>query len=267
MDHDVASELPGEADLNEFIAFCLDYFDLPEGVEVRRERGREFRMLFGTCAQAMRFVRGFLILRDAQMGIEGRLLARAALEYGATAQYAYLQKGGIDRLHRHARASDRSLALRMAKWTGNTDFQDMADSIEVPAGKRLPNTAGIFKALDPNDVFLQQTHAVFSQILHVTSSALTSLFVFDEATGALSLNHVAPPDTFRRETAYAVAMAGMMATWVVADIRDDTPMLEQLDGFSDDLRLPMRFDDAWSADQRARPSAPAGHDVGGDPVI
>ena len=90
------------------------------------------------------------------------MLARSALEHAATMRYPYLRKGGIDRLHRSALENSRSLAERMAKWTGNAEFQRIADSIIVPAGKLLPDTAGILDALELGSVFLQQSYAVIA---------------------------------------------------------------------------------------------------------
>lgn len=185
------------------------------------------------------------------MGIEARVLARSALEHAVTAQYAYLRKDGIDRLNRNALDSSRSLAERMAKWTGNAEFQRIADSFVAPNGKRLPDTAGILDTLDPGRVFLQQSYAVLSQDNHVTSSALTGLYVFGEETDIPFLNHATPPDVYRHQTSYAVAAAAMMVTWIVAHILEDQPMLEKLDELSEYLHLPLRFDDTWARKHRA----------------
>ncbi len=141
----------------------------------------------------------------------------------------------------------------MAKWTGNAEFQRIADSIIVPAGKLLPDTAGILDALDPGSVFLQQSYAVLSQDNHVTSSALTGSYIFVSEVDIPFLDHVAPPDLYRHQTTYAVAMAAMMVTWIVAHILNDQPMLERLNGLSDDLHLPLRFDDTWARKVLAHP--------------
>lgn len=248
MDQDdvVDNRLNADA-LSGFIDECVEYFRFPHGVEVKAENGRRFKMLFGICAQIIRYARGWKLLSESGLPIEARLLVRSALEYAATAQYAYLRADGLDRLFKAAQLNQADLFVRLHKFTGLDEYQRMAADVEVPTiGKGLPPVDQIFTTLDPEDVIFRQAYAVLSQATHVTPTSMSQHFVVtSEDRQTWELNHHSDVDRFRSQTTYTLALAVMSATWIMAHVRDDAEMLSRLDSASDDLRLPIRYDGDW----------------------
>lgn len=242
--------------LTKFIDECVEYFSFPRGVEVKAENARRFKMLFGICAQIIRYARGWKLLSESGLPIEARLLVRSALEYAGTAQYAYLRVDGLDRLFKAAQLNQVDLFIRLHKFTGLDDYQQMAADVDVPkAGKSLPSVDQIFATLDPEDVIFRQAYAVLSQATHVTPSSMSQHFVVTgEDRQTWELNHHSDVDRFRAQTTYTLALAVMSATWIMAHVLDDAAMLEKLDSTSEELRLPLRYDGDWPETIRAFPS-------------
>lgn len=243
--------LPDTDRLRSFIDLCIEYFDSAAGVRISADRARQFQMLFGICVGVIRFAKAHRALVGAGLGIEARPVVRSALEYASTAQYAYLRAGGLDRLYKSAQADSRSLFQRMGTFSGDERFSEMAADVEVPeTGRQLPTMTGIMEVLDPDTVLLQPSYAVFSQFTHVTSGALSQYFRVDDS-GRIFLDHVSPADAYADESLYVVAASCMLATWIIAHIRDDAEMRAKLDTLSDELMLPLRLDGDWRDADRA----------------
>lgn len=254
MDQEEVADIRLNADvLSGFIDECIEYFSFPDGVKLRAENLRQFKMLFGICAQVIRYARGWKLLSTAGLPIEARLLVRSALEYAATAQYSYLRVDGLDRLYKSAQLDQADLFTRMHRYTGVDDWRTMAADVDVPGdGKALPPVDQIFGILDPEDAIFRQVYAILSQATHVTPSSLSQHFVVTgEDRQTWQLNHHSDVDRFRSQTTFALALAVMSATWIMAHIRDDEAMLARLDSLSDELKLPIRFDADWLPHHRA----------------
>ncbi|MFE6995050.1 DUF5677 domain-containing protein [Microbacterium sp. NPDC057659] len=239
--------------LGEFIDECIEYFRFDDGVEVRKDRVRQFQMLFGLCAQVIRYAKGWKSLLSAGLPIEGRLLVRSAIEYAVTAQYVYLSVGGLDRLFKSAQSGQRELLARLHRYTGNGEYLDLAEAVDVPqAGNGLPTIDQLFNIVDPEDVIFRQSYALLSQATHVTTTSLTQHYVVTgDDPRFLQLNHHSEADTFRAQTTYTLALAVMAVTWIVAHVLGDQDTLVKLDQNSDDLRLPLRYDDSWPVNLRS----------------
>lgn len=254
MDQEEVADVRVNAEvLSGFIDECIEYFRFPEGIELRVENARQFKMLFGICAQVIRYARGWKLLSTAGLPIEARLLVRSALEYAATAQYSYLRVDGLDRLFKSAQLNQVDLFTRMHRFTGAEDWRTMAADVGVPRdGKALPNVDQIFGILDPEDVIFRQAYAILSQATHVTPSSLSQHFVVtSEDRQTWQLNHHSEVDKFRTQTTHTLALAVMSATWILAHIRGVEAMLVRLDSSSDDLKLPIRYDGDWPPSHRA----------------
>ena len=240
---------PTITDLKLFLNECMSYFDRPKVIVPQTNR-RQMLTLYGPCIQVIRFSRSVAILNERNHHIEVRVLARAALEYAATAQYAYLRVDGIDRLRKGAAIHQRELMDRMATWTNDPEFLRMREDVHIPeTGKAMPSVADVFRALDPAGRVFESAYALLSQSAHVRASSLTHYF--KRNGDFVSLNPGIEEDPFQHFTMTTLALATIAVTWIMAHIAADETMLDWLDQQSDALGLPLRYDQDWPDADRA----------------
>lgn len=249
MDTNEPKHPPTIAELKLFMNECMRYFDRPK-VSVPQTNRRQMLTLYGPCVQVIRVNRSVAILNERNHHIEVRVLARSALEYAATAQYAYLRVDGIDRLRKGAAIHQRELMERMAKWTDDPEYLRMVDDVHIPeTAKAMPSVADVFRALDPEGKVFESAYALLSQSTHVRASSLTQYF--KQNGDFVGLNPGVEEDPFEHFTMTSLAIATMAVTWIMARISIDEKMLEWLDQQSDALGLPVRYDQDWPEAQRA----------------
>lgn len=249
VDTDEPKHAPTMVDLKIFMNECMRYFDQPK-LSAPQANRRQMLTLYGPCVQVIRFNRSVAILNERNHHTEVRVLVRSALEYAATAQYAYLRVDGIDRLLKDTATRQRGLMRRMAAWTDDGEYQRMADDVHVPdTAKSMPSVADVFRALDPGGAVFESAYAILSQSTHVRASSLTQYF--KKNGDFIGLNPGAEEDPFESFTMTTLALATMAVTWIIARISADERMLEWLDQQSDALGLPLRYDHDWPEKDRA----------------
>lgn len=249
MDTDDPKHAPTIADLKIFMNDCMRYFDQPK-MRVPQRNRRQMLILYGPCVQVIRFNRSVAALIELNHHTEVRVLVRSALEYAATAQYAYLRVDGLDRLLRDAAIRQQGLMNRMAKWTGDAEYKRMADEVHIPdTAKAMPSVSDVFRTLDPEGAVFESAYAILSQSTHVRAASLTQYF--KKNGDFVGLNPGVEEDLFTHFTVTTLALATMAVTWIMARILVDDPMLDWLDQQSDSLALPLRYDQDWPVNERA----------------
>lgn len=234
----------------EFINDCIEHFGQQDSVVTSETNRGMLLALYGPITQIHRFAQSSAILSNAGFFTESHVIARSALEYAATVQYAYLRKDGLARFKKSVQSEQANLFKQLAQWQKSPEYRDMAESVEIPQTPRmLPKTSQILDVLDPGKLILQSTYAVLSQTTHVRGSSLARYF---ERNGdSLNLVPGKQSDGFANVSAAALAIAVMSAGWVLAHITEDADRLEVLDRYSEALRLPVRYDDQWLEEDRA----------------
>lgn len=234
-----------------FVNDCFRYFgDLDERVRVRQTNRRPWFILYGPIMQTIRFVKAAAVLTGDHHGLEAHVLARSALEYAVTVQYAYLRADGLDRLEKSSAIHQRELFERLAKWHHDATYEDMAKQVTIPAGARsMPPIMQILDVLDPEHIVLQSTYALLSQISHVRAGSQHRFF--ELVDGRISLVPGRDDERFAHVATGALAIATMAVTWVYARLTDDAEMTVMLEAASRRLGVPIRYDEDWSAKDRA----------------
>ena len=234
-----------------FVNDCLRYFGgLDPKVRVRQTNRRPWFILYGPIMQTIRFVKAAAVLTGREHSLEAHVLARSALEYAVTVQYAYLRADGLDRLEKSSAIHRRELFERLAKWQQEPAYAEMAKGVTEPAtAKALPNIMQILDVLDPEQVVLQSTYAVLSQITHVRAGSHHRFF--ELVDGQIALVPGRDDDRFAHVATGALAMATMGVTWVYARLTEDAERIAQLEAASGRLGLPLRYDEDWPAKDRA----------------
>jgi hypothetical protein len=214
-----------------------------DGIRVAPENEREFLILFGLMQRVRRLVQGYLRLERAGFANEGSLLARAALEHAVTAQWAYLIRGGIDRLHVTLGRASADLALGMIDYSSDSEWVAIEKELreQVPKGKGLPKftgPGGIMADLDAVK-FLGASYRVLSQVGHVTSQAMMDFLREEQGEVRLSRN---PEVVYQREVLYALTGFAMLVAWIQARLDGDDAEVSLLESAAGDLRVPYRLD-------------------------
>ena len=209
--------------------------------DVDKARVREFQVLYGVCAQAIRYAGAFAALHRAGRPREATVLARQALEHAATAQWARYTNGGLDRLVVTIQATHLDFYSKMSTWLKN---EELVEAMEVETerlgqlGKGMPPVVDRLRAVDQRHM-LEMVYKQQSQLVHVTSSSMTGFLRLDGAE--MTLNP-APADPHGANTTYIAAMAAMFAAWLVEDLIVGKPGMARLDRQSDDLQLPINVE-------------------------
>lgn len=209
---------------------------------VPRENISEFRVIFGVCAQALRYSGGYAVMVRAGRPREAIALARQAMEHAATAMWAHFVDGGVSRLQTTLKATHLTFLSKMSDYLDDDalhrEIEKQTACLEH-GGKGLPPVAHRLAVIDQGRM-LQTIYMQQSQLVHVTGSAVLG-FVAAGADGELALNWD-PADPHQANTTYAAAMAAMFASWVIACVGGDSAALAELDQLSDKLQLPLYAD-------------------------
>lgn len=236
----------------QFLNDCLTHFSERESVRLPASNRRALMMLWGPINQVVRFVRSAAHLFNDGLEIDAQVLARSALEYAMTIQYVYLRVDGLDRLEKGSYYQRKNLAESLARWNHDPAWLDLIPETLPRAGsKGMPKFSEIIDLLDPQHVYLHTTYAVLSEVTHVTPGSQTRYFAFEN--DELILDPGRTEDGFGNVTVGALAFAIMAATWVFAHIMNDEERLGQLDKYSDQLHIPIRYDEDWPVSLRAHP--------------
>lgn len=169
-----------------------------------------------------------------------------------TIQYAYLRVDGLDRLEKDSYHKHSELFRDLAKWNHDESYLELIpDKKPRPGARGMPKLTQILDIMDPEHVYMQTTYAVLSQVTHVRPGGQTRYF---EMNGdELVLNPGRTDDGFGNLSLGALAFAVMAASWVFAHLTDDRDDMRVLDGYSDRLHIPIRYDGDWPAKDRAHP--------------
>jgi len=202
----------------------------------------EFQVLYGVCAQAIRYAGAYVVLVRVGRAREAATLARQALEYAGTAMWAHFIDGGLGRLVATIEATHFDFFRKMSAYLGNADLLREVEAREADLevrGKGMPKIIERLAAIDQHTM-LQTIYIQQSQLVHVTGSAILG-FLSVDASDEFGLNFD-PPDPHSVNTAYAAAMATMFAAWQIAFLTSDSATLSELDQISDELLLPLNAD-------------------------
>lgn len=229
---------------------CLEYFGRMESVRAPTSNRRPLLMLYGPITQAIRFAKASAVLSNNGHRIEAQVLARSALEYAVTVQYAYLRTDGLDRLEKTSILKRRELFAQLAQWHEDPTYLDLAtEELPRPGAKGMPPFTQILDLVDPDHVILQSSYAVLSQVTHVRAGSRDRFF--EKVGDELMFSPGRDDDSFESVTVGALAFAVTAATWVFARLTDDSQMLVMLDAHSDRLKIPVRYDGSWGDRDRA----------------
>lgn len=211
-------------------------------IDVPPENRREFEVVFGVCAQAIRYAGGYVAMVRAGRPREAVALARQALEHAGTAMWAHFIDGGVDKLFTTIKITHFDFHRKMSDYLDNdtlrSEIEERTTDLEQ-RGTGLPTVVDRLAAIDQHRM-LQTIYMQQSQLVHVTGSAVLG-FLTAGPNGGLALNWD-PPDPHGANTAYAAAMATMFASWQIAFLGGDTVTLDELDKLSDKLLLPLNAD-------------------------
>lgn len=206
-------------------------------------------MTFGCCVQTIRFAEAYLVLVEQGLTLEARTAARAALEFAATIEFAYLRKDGLDMLSNSAERASWSLEQRMDDWLGYDGPPAGPQPIDGPRLPKLSTPNGIFAALDPDNRLLGPGYAILSQGTHVTNETLTAFFRKTPDKPGMWLN-VRRHDEMAEYTRVLVAQSCMLVSWIFARTADRFERLEALEASAKQLHLPTRLDKEWPDELR-----------------
>ena len=234
------------------LAFILRYIQVPsrkDEFKVDSQRQDEFLFLFGLTHRVRRLAQAYLRLRKGDFELEGQILVRSALEHAVTAQWAYLIKGGIDRLKVSGTTDQYTFVKLLAEYSSDPGAPEQVKDFKdrVLEGPGLPNFTEMIKQLD-NNGFLRTTYKVLSQVVHVTHQATLDALGSDENENVtLKLK---PDEDIGHETLYTLASACMLSAWIVADLEGSADEFRRLKSFSEQLSIPYRLDASLSAEAR-----------------
>ncbi|WP_043595341.1 hypothetical protein [Frigoribacterium sp. MEB024] len=210
-----------------------------DSFEVDSEYQKEFQAVYGICVQAIRYAGSYAVLYRLGRSREAVALARQALEYALTAQWAHFEATGPEQLidsYHHT----RNRTFRAVTEYLGTPREEVEEALRcmTTQGRKLPRVASMIEAIDYRGMF-RTTYLQQSQIVHVTSETVTA-FMDINGAGQFDLLSEAD-DPYPTQTVQYTAMATMFASWVLESLRVDTPGLAELDRLSDELTLPLNI--------------------------
>lgn len=209
--------------------------------EIKGTAAREFQVIYGVCAQAIRYAAAFAALQRAGRPREAVVLARQAIEHAATAQWAHFTEGGLEKLITTIQATHLDFYGKMSSWLQNAQLVDAMEAETErlgQLGKGMPPVVDRLRAID-QDQMLEMVYKQQSQLVHVTSSSTTGFVHLDGDEMTLV---PAPADPHGVNTTYIAAMAAMFAAWLVEDLIVGKPGMPRLDQQSDELLLPINVE-------------------------
>lgn len=236
-----------------FIRSVIAEFASRKTRRMPNNRGREFKMTFGCCVQAVRYAEAYMVLCDNNLSLEARASARAALEHAVTVEWAYFRVGGLDRLANSATATSWDIQDRLHRWRQTSE--DPGDKPEFTSDEKVPRLTsedGLLWQLDPDDVLLNPGYAVLSQGVHVTNQTVTGFFRTVNEQRDIQINHHRQ-DILAGYALHLVAASCMLVSWIQAHVLENEERLQELDEISDALGLPIRLDGVWAESVRTYP--------------
>jgi len=216
---------------------------LGRAYDIEKKDIREFQVIYGVCAQAIRYAAAFAALHRASRPREAVVLARQAIEHAATAQWAHFTNQGVEKLIATIQATHLDFYNTASVWLEN---EQLVAAMEAETerigqvGKGMPKVVDILRAIDQRH-FLEMVYKQQSQLAHVTSSSTTG---FLRMEGGEMKILPTPDDPHGANTPYIAAMAAMFAAWLVEDLIVGKPGLERLDQQSDELLLPINVEES-----------------------
>ena len=204
-----------------------------QGGKIPPEKVFDHMVLFGPCARAIGHARAAVELQRSGFEGEGVALVRAAFEYAVTAQWAYFNAGGVDRLFATARADHVRTWRQLGARAGISD-QVEARFRDTTWGKELPRFADILRSVDP-DGFYGEQYSLLSKFSHVSGDMIAAhVAVSDE--GMMLRPHTY--DQYPQVTGLIMAGSALMAAWLLEDLREDVDRRKCVEKISDDHLIP-----------------------------
>jgi hypothetical protein len=247
---------PSEEHLRGWIARSWALLEAGETLTVPAEKAAQFELLWGPCAQAVRYATAWATLSSTDHAHESDVLARSALEHAMTAQWCYFADDGVQRLRVKVEQEYHRYYGEMAEWQNMAEVQAALARRSPPPPKRtksLPNFTGTIVPMLDADNFLRASYRALSRSVHVNdSTVLGFLFQDGNSTGITPT----PAVTNRYPAAFVAATSAMLALSVIADHLDSNDLLRDLNRTSNDLQLPMFLDDDRSQQMRDQYDAP-----------
>ncbi len=101
---------------------------LGRAYDIKGTDAREFQVIYGVCAQAIRYAAAFAALHRAGRPREAVVLARQAIEHAATAQWAHFTEGGLKKLVTTIQATHLDFYSQMSTWLQNEQLVDAMEA-------------------------------------------------------------------------------------------------------------------------------------------
>ncbi|WAC50301.1 hypothetical protein [Frigoribacterium sp. SL97] len=189
--------------------------------EVAPDRAREFGLIYGPCAQAIRYAAAYATLRPVGFGREGVTVARQALEHAVTAHWAHAMPDGLDRLEGEYKKSIRTFSRELAAYAGNDGLVQAIDAAAASLGPVTPPLPRITdRFLDLGADSLAFVYRQQSQLVHVTSSSASGYITWVE-DGPHDIR-VDAVDHYEQNTLYIAATGAMLGAWLIEQLISDS---------------------------------------------
>jgi len=210
------------------------------GLDVKRDGHDEFLLLFGLCAQSVRYAQAWSRLYSSGFEREAIVLARCAVEHAVSAQWCYFTAGGIQQLRDKIVNERRSFYVDFGTWLEHDELLSAATSLPTADGEPWPNFGRtILKEVDAQN-FLRTSYRGLSRSAHVSDSTVAGFL--EVSDNGYSVN-VEPGDPMAFQAAHGASVAAMLGLWVIAEQIEDKSLSDLLDRRSDELELPCSLRD------------------------
>ncbi|KQU02554.1 hypothetical protein ASG56_16515 [Rhodococcus sp. Leaf7] len=241
------SNSPDLTALEVWIEECIAHLRDTDEFEVNRVHEEEFLLLYGLVARVMGYSDAYLRLSSAGLVAEAVVLARAAIEHAVTLQWVFTVDGGVSRFQ-SAIANDRINHFKnLAAWLDTDELAQQVVALKPPPpGKQLPKFMNMLRDVDQNE-FLEMSYHILSQHVHVTHAAVTAFL--ERGTEGLHIRHTQQYG-YHYQSTYIVAVACMLARWVVAKLTSNAGLLKRLDEVSNRLVIPMTLIDGLEPEKK-----------------
>lgn len=206
---------------------------------VSAEKADQFGLLWGPCAQAIRYATAWAALSATSHAHESDVLARSALEHALTAQWCYFTDDGIDRLRVKVQQEHHRYFTNMADWQHLAEIKATLARQTPPTAKGEDSLPNFIKKIVPMldaDNFLEASYRALSRTVHVNDSTVLSFLFQDGDTIGITPT---PAVTNQYSAAFVAATSAMLALALIADHLENDDLLRDLNNTSNELQLPM----------------------------
>jgi hypothetical protein len=209
---------------------------------------REFGLIYGLSAQAVRYAAAYAALRPLGFGREGVTVARQALEHAVTAHWAHAMPDGLNRLEGEYKKSIQTFSRELAAYAGHDGLvqaMDAAADSLGPVSPPLPRIKNRF--LDLGAESLAFVYRQQSQLVHVTSSSASGYITWaDDGPHDIRVDAV---DHYEQNTLYIAATGAMLGAWLIEHLVSDSGSgLARLEEQADELQLVYALESERAAD-------------------